>query len=88
MGSVDQVTRASPYYMELGAQVNIWVVGKGFAPGAQITFSNLGFSQRGMLEINHCRLMSIRTYRAKRGRWMGFNTLRSWVRLKQPLLGS
>ncbi|MEE2787982.1 MAG: hypothetical protein VX589_11635 [Myxococcota bacterium] len=41
-GSVDQVTRASPYYMEQGAQVNIWIVGKGFQPGARLTFSNPG----------------------------------------------
>ncbi|MGC6416944.1 MAG: hypothetical protein ACON3Z_07490 [Bradymonadia bacterium] len=38
-GIVDRVTRASPPYAVQGQQVNLWVVGRGFAPGAQVSFS-------------------------------------------------
>jgi hypothetical protein len=38
-GNVDRVTRASPPSAEQGSQVNLWIVGNGFAPGAQVTFS-------------------------------------------------
>ena len=38
-GIVDRVTRASPPYAVQGEQVNLWVVGRGFAPGAQVSFS-------------------------------------------------
>lgn len=41
-GVVDVVTRASPRFGEQGAQINIWIVGRDFAPGAQIEFSQPG----------------------------------------------
>ena len=43
-GGIDTVTRASPYYVEQGTQANIWIVGKGFEPGARPTFSNQGIT--------------------------------------------
>ncbi len=42
--SVDRVTRASPNYAEQGEQVNLWVVGGTFAPGARVTFDNPGIA--------------------------------------------
>ena len=36
------MTRASPSYAEQGSQVNLWLVGQGFAPGAQVSFSRPG----------------------------------------------
>jgi hypothetical protein len=38
-GSVDVVSRASPGYGAQGDQVNLWIVGRQFVPGAQVTFS-------------------------------------------------
>lgn len=40
--SVDRVSRASPRYAEQGEQVNLWLVGGTFAPGARVTFDNPG----------------------------------------------
>jgi hypothetical protein len=42
MGRVDAVTRASPSFAEQGAQINLWIVGRDFVPGAQVTFSQPG----------------------------------------------
>ena len=42
VGRVDAVTRASPSYAEQGSQVNLWIVGHEFEPGAQVSFSQGG----------------------------------------------
>lgn len=39
---VDRVTRASPTYAEQGEQVNLWIVGGPFEPGATVAFDNPG----------------------------------------------
>ena len=36
---VDAVTRASPSYVRPGEQVNLWLVGRGFEPGSQISLT-------------------------------------------------
>jgi MYXO-CTERM domain-containing protein len=41
-GSVDVVSRASPAYGAQGDQVNLWIVGREFVPGAQVAFSSPG----------------------------------------------
>ena len=42
---MDVVTRASPRFGEQGAQINVWIVGRDFAPGAEIQFSQPGIGQ-------------------------------------------
>jgi hypothetical protein len=37
--TVDSVTSASPSFAEQGSQVNLWVVGTGFASGAEVSFN-------------------------------------------------
>ena len=46
---VDAVTRASPSYVRPGEQVNLWLVGRGFEPGSQVSFDREGF---GPAQIN------------------------------------
>ncbi len=65
-GDVDIVTRASPRGAEQGAQVNLWIVGRSFAPGLTVTFSNEALGPAD-IEGNPIRPEVVRNAESERG---------------------
>ncbi|MCA9546837.1 MAG: hypothetical protein KC613_20670 [Myxococcales bacterium] len=51
MGNIDEITGASPPALLAGRNAAVWVWGRGFAAGAQITFSKDGIQQVAPAEV-------------------------------------
>ena len=78
---VDAVTRASPSYVRPGEQVNLWLVGRGFEPGSQISFDREGF---GPAQINGQALPST-VYLQAEGRNNELDGLQYFLQVGPPI---